>query len=204
LSILPENASVAETESLRRHALTAIYRPRHFGREPDAPAIALAVRPAVGILSLRGHARDAPFLAAAERALGIALTTEIGAVAAAPGGQVFALSPSEWWLVSSGAPVAELPALRTIDLSEGRTVMRLAGPRARDVLAKGCGLDLHPSAFAAGRCTQTPVAHIGCVLHQVDATTWDFYVPRSYARHFWEWLTDAASEFGGEVLEPRA
>jgi len=38
----------------------------------------------------------------------------------------------------------------------------------------------------------------------VDATTWDFYVPRSYARHFWEWLTDAASEFGGEVLEPLA
>jgi len=117
---------------------------------------------------------------------------------------VFALSPSEWWLVSSGTPVAELSALRTVDLSEGRTVMRLAGPRARDVLAKGCGLNLHPSVFAAGRCTQTSVTHIGCVLHHVDATTWDFYVPRSYARHFWEWLTDAASEFGSEVLEPLA
>ncbi len=195
---------MAEPESLRRHALAAIYRPRRFGRAPVAPAVTLAVRPRVGILSLRGHARDAQFLAAAEKLAGGALPLDIGATRATAVGQVFALSPSEWWLVAGNAPVTEAPALRTVDQSEGRTVMRLAGPRARDVLAKGCGLDLHPKAFAAGRCTQTPVAHIGCVLHHPDDITWDFYVPRSYARHFWEWLTDAASEFGGEILEPLA
>lgn len=195
---------MADTESLRRHALTAIYRPRRYGLAPDAPAVTLAVRPHVGILSLRGQARDAVFLAATERLLGVALPQEVGTTRLVAAGQVLALSPSEWWLVTSGAPVSEPPGLRSTDQSEGRTVMRLAGPRARDVLAKGCGLDLHPKAFAAGRCTQTPVAHIGCVLHHPDDATWDFYVPRSYARHFWEWLTDAASEFGGEILEPLA
>jgi len=195
---------VAETESLHRHALTAIYRPHRFGRAPEAPAVTLAVRPNIGILSLRGHARDAAFLAAAAQLAGCALPLDIGTTRAAAAGLVFALSPSEWWLVTAGVAATETPALRCVDQSEGRTVMRLAGPRARDVLAKGCGLDLHPKTFAAGRCTQTPVAHIGCVLHHPDDATWDFYVPRSYARHFWEWLTDAASEFSGEILEPLA
>ncbi len=195
---------MAETNALRRHALTAVYRAHAFGREPRAPGVTLTVRPQVGILALRGHARDPQFMAAAEKLTGAALPLDIGAARAVPAGHVLALSPSEWWLVTAGSPVPEAPGLRCVDQSEGRTVMRLAGPRARDVLAKGCGLDLHPKAFAAGCCTQTPVAHIGCVLHHPDDVTWDFYVPRSYARHFWEWLTDAASEFGGDILEPLA
>ncbi|MGH8619754.1 MAG: sarcosine oxidase subunit gamma [Burkholderiales bacterium] len=190
---------MAEITSLRRHALTAIYRTHAFGREPGAPGVTLAVRPQVGILSLRGNARDARFLLAAEQLTGSALSLDIGAVRPMTTGHVFTLGPSEWWLVTAGTSVAEAPGLRCVEQSEGRTVMRLAGPRARDVLAKGCGLDLHPRMFAVGRCTQTPVAHIGCVLHHVDDATWDFYVPRSYARHFWEWLTEAASEFGGDI-----
>ncbi len=196
---------MADANLLRRHALTAVYRERRFGREStvaDAIAVTLAVRPQVGILSLRGNARDPQFLAAAEHMLGAALPLAAGTTCAAAAGQVFALSPSEWWLVSGGTPAVEATTVHTIDLSEGRTVMRLAGPRARDVLAKGCGLDLHPHAFAIDRCTQTPVAHVGALLHRVDDSAWDLYVPRSYARHFWEWLTDAASEFGGVVLKP--
>ena len=199
---------MAEHDTARRHALTAIYRPRRFGREfampGAAPAVALAVRPNLGILSLRGSARDVQFLVAAEQALGVALPLACGNTCAAAAGQVFALSTSEWWLVSNAAPVVETAALRSVDLSAGRTVIRLSGPRARDVLAKGCGLDLHPRAFAVGRCTQTPVAHVGALLHHVDDAVWDLYVPRSTARHFWEWLTEAAAEFGGEVLDPLA
>jgi sarcosine oxidase subunit gamma len=187
---------------MRRHALTAVYRERRFGREPDAPAVTLTVRPQVGILSLRGNARDPQFLAAAEHMLGTALPLATGTTCAADAGHLLALSPSEWWLVSNGTPAVEAATVRTVDLSEGRTVIRLAGPRARDVLAKGCGLDLHQRMFAIGRCAQTPIAHIGMLLHRVDDSAWDLYVPRSYARHFWEWLTEAASEFGGTILKP--
>ena len=94
---------MADTESLRRHALAAIYRPRRYGLAPDAPGVTLAARPHVGILSLRGQARDAVFLAAAERLLGVALPDEIGTTRLVAAGQVLALSPSEWWLVSGGA-----------------------------------------------------------------------------------------------------
>lgn len=36
------------------------------------------------------------------------------------------------------------------DQSGGRTVLRLSGPRARDVLAKGLPIDLHSRAFGPG------------------------------------------------------
>jgi sarcosine oxidase subunit gamma len=193
---------VADDNVLRRHALTAVYRERRFGREPDAPAVTLTVRPRVNILSLRGRAGDAQFVAAAGHTCGAALPLVTGSSVPAGAGHLLALSPTEWWLVTNSAPAVEASTVRTVDLSEGRTVIRLAGPRAREVLAKGCGLDLHPRAFAAGRCAQTPIAHIGMLLHRVDDGAWDLYVPRSYARHFWEWLTEAAAEFGGAVLKP--
>ena len=54
-----------------------------------------------------------------------------------------------------------------VDQSHGRAVLRLAGASARDVLAKGCRLDLHPRVFTPGMCAQTVIAQIGVLLHQV-------------------------------------
>jgi heterotetrameric sarcosine oxidase gamma subunit len=83
-----------------------------------------------------------------------------------------------------------------VDLSEGRTVLRLAGPPARAVLAQGTGVDVDPDVFAAGACAVTLVGHVGVLLHAVASDTLDIYVPRSYALTFWEWLLEAASERG--------
>jgi methylglutamate dehydrogenase subunit D len=83
------------------------------------------------------------------------------------------------------------------DQSDGRVVIRAGGVRARDALAKGVPIDLHPSAFHAGDAAITTVAYIGLQIWQVDdAPTYEFIVPRSYAVSFGEWLTDAAAEFG--------
>ena len=58
-------------------------------------------------------------------------------------------------------------------------------------------IDLHPRAFRAGDAAVTTVAHIGAQIWQVDETpTYELIVSRSFAAGFWEWLTDAAAEFG--------
>ncbi len=83
------------------------------------------------------------------------------------------------------------------DQSDGRTVIRVGGERARDVLAKGVPIDLHPRAFRVGDAAVTSVAHISVQFWQVDETpTYEFIVSRSFAVGFWEWLTDSAAEFG--------
>jgi heterotetrameric sarcosine oxidase gamma subunit len=83
------------------------------------------------------------------------------------------------------------------DQSDGRTVLRLSGPRIRDVLAKGVPVDLHHRAFKPRDTAMTIVSYINVHLWQVDdAPTYDIAMFRSFAVAFWDWLAAAAAEFG--------
>lgn len=83
-----------------------------------------------------------------------------------------------------------------VDLSDGRQVARISGPRARDVLAKGVPIDLHPRAFKANDVAITHASHIGVILWQVDdAPSYDVAMFRSFADSFMHWLKDSAAEF---------
>jgi len=105
-------------------------------------------------------------------------------------GNALWLGPRRWLVVDAPAP----PGAIVTDLGQARTVIRLSGARARDVLATGCLLDLHPAVFPPGHCAQTVIAHCTVLIHAVDDTpSFDLYVARSYARHFWEFLVDAAA-----------
>jgi len=91
-------------------------------------------------------------------------------------------------------------AVYVIDQSDSRTIVRIRGPRARDALAKGVHIDLHPRAFQPRDVAMTAVAHVGVHFWQVDAApTYEFVVFRSFAVAFWEWLVNAAAEFGVAV-----
>lgn len=117
--------------------------------------------------------------------------------------------PSQWLALKEGYDNgAFAQSLRSalgsdasvVDQSDGRTILRMSGPRARDALAKGILIDLHPSAFAPGDTAITTVAYIGVHFWQVDAApTYEFAVFRSFAIAFVEWAIDAAAEFGISV-----
>ena len=52
------------------------------------------------------------------------------------------------------------------DQSDSRLVLRLSGPRVRDVLAKGVPLDLHPKVVQTRRCRlHARRAHVGATRH---------------------------------------
>lgn len=88
------------------------------------------------------------------------------------------------------------------DQSHARAALRLAGPRVRQTLAKGCMLDLHPAAFPPGTAALTSIAHIAVHLWRIDDgadplnAVFDMMLPRSMAGSFWSWLSAAAAEFG--------
>ena len=119
------------------------------------------------------------------------------------------LAPGTWMVVAQDVEEGGLYSrLReelgdraaVVDQSHGRAVLRLAGASARDVLAKGCRLDLHPRVFTPGMCAQTVIAQIGVLLHQCDEhPTYDLYVFAGYALDFLEWLTSSAAEFGYRI-----
>jgi sarcosine oxidase subunit gamma len=116
------------------------------------------------------------------------------------------LAPDEWLVTSPEGMAPDLigritralagrPAMVT-DLSSSRAIIEIAGPRARTLLEKGCGLDLHPRAFGPGCCAQTLFARLPLILDQLSAApSYRLFVRRSAARWLADWLIDAAEEF---------
>ena len=115
------------------------------------------------------------------------------------------LGPDEWLIVApdgrSDALVADLrSALGAVhhsvtDISANRTIIEIAGADARLVLAKGCPLDLHGSAFKPPQCAQTLLAKSQMLLQCIDARpVFRVFVRISFAPYVAEWLLDAAAE----------
>ncbi len=120
------------------------------------------------------------------------------------------LGPDEWLVTAPEGAAPDLMGRITralasrqatvIDLSASRAVIEITGPRARALLEKGCGLDLHPRAFGPGCCAQTLFARLPVILDQLSAApAYRLFVRRSAARWLAEWLIDAAQEFRFEA-----
>ncbi|MDX1887112.1 sarcosine oxidase subunit gamma [Mycolicibacterium sp. 120270] len=147
--------------------------------------------------------------AAAAGLLGVdALPTTPSTVVTGQDASVIWLGPQEWLITSGGRDAEALEAaLRgavsehggaAVDVSAQRTTLRLRGTHARDVLAKGCSLDLHPAVFGPGAAAQTTLSHAGVVLMPLSDNGSDYRIigRSSFARYLADWLIDAAEEFG--------
>jgi sarcosine oxidase, subunit gamma len=120
---------------------------------------------------------------------------------AAPPGDVLWLGPDEWLLVGP-EPARDLIAgldealagehHSVVDVSAARAVVEMNGPGALDLLSKGCGLDLHPRSWGAGKCAQTLLARVPVIVQQRGETTRVFVRP-SYGDYLADWLLDAVA-----------
>ena len=82
-----------------------------------------------------------------------------------------------------------------VDVSHRQVAMAVAGPRARDLLASGCPLDLDPDAFPVGMCTRTIFAKAEVVLWRRSAEEYHLETGRSFSAYVMGWLREA--ERGG-------
>jgi heterotetrameric sarcosine oxidase gamma subunit len=131
---------------------------------------------------------------------GLAITGTPNGTATAGALTVLWHGPAQWLVVRApaAAPLADElmrlcgDAAAVVDLGHARTVLRLAGPGVRAVLAKGTSIDLRPGRFGPGACALTALGKIGAFLHAVAPETIDVYVARSYGRALVDWLEHAA------------
>lgn len=84
---------------------------------------------------------------------------------------------------------------QVVDLSANRTTLELSGPRARDVLDKGCQLDLHPRVFATGTALSTEIGGIPAILWKTAEETYRILPRASFADFLGKWLLDAMREY---------
>lgn len=126
--------------------------------------------------------------------------------------------PRQWLLLAEGGPAAGVapgfvPGLAralagrasVADQSDGRTVLRLAGPAARATLAKLAGIDLHPDVFRPGDVALTRMAQLSVALWQVaDDPVYDIACFSTFAASLWHALVSAGAAAGIDVLAPDA
>lgn len=139
---------------------------------------------------------------------GVAVPENVRIPARTADGWVFRTAPEQVWIV--GAPQSDLEqrAAREIDAGEGavtglshsRTRIFIEGPRAADVLRKGIPIDLAEASLGHGEAALTGVHHTPILLHRLTRDRFEIYAMRTFALTVWDWLADAAHEFGYEVV----
>ena len=155
-----------------------------------------------GHVNLRGDGTDEAFQAGVESVVGARAPIEPNTVSRIGDMLIAWLGPDEWLVVSppdvkDGLAAKLQEALTALhvsvnDISGGQTIIRLRGARARDLLNKGCPLDLHPRAFGAGQCAQSHIAKSNALIIQVDdRPTYDVVVRRSFADYLARWFNHA-------------
>jgi sarcosine oxidase subunit gamma len=127
-----------------------------------------------------------------------------GESASAGVSSLLGIGPGRWLLVEADVvPLRSHDALErltpafeiAIEIGDAWTQIAISGTAMRDLLAKGCALDLHPSVFREGACAVMGFAHFRCVLFRFGAG-FRLFIGRSYAASLAEWLIEAAAEFG--------
>jgi sarcosine oxidase subunit gamma len=163
----------------------------------------------VGYLNLRGDANNPEFMDAVAKVIGLALPLEPNTLASGEH-DVFWLGPDEWMLVSGHADISQMvlalnEELQQIhaavnDLSGGQVTYRLSGEDARELLSKGCALDLHPSVFGPGACAQTGLAKASVIMRPLSGEPgFDLLLRRSFSDYVWQWLLRAGRNYRIEV-----
>lgn len=170
-----------------------------------ADAVLIREMPFIGAIDLRLDARSEAARQAAGNALGAALPGPNSWVAA-PGAHVLWQAHDEWLITGrDGSQAVMGTSLRNAlagmhcaitDVSDLRAAFELSGPHAREVLQKGCAVDLHPRAFDSGSCVNAALVRVRVTLRQMDAApTYEVLVERSFAGYLQDWLRDAALEY---------
>lgn len=193
----------------RVSALADVAVQGRFGADKGAPGVTLSVRHPMSIVTVIARKDKAEALGKAIEAAynfplpGIGESTGKNGLALHWCGadQYFAIADSK----ADGELYRELKGhldglASCSDQSHGRVIIRVAGPKARALLAKGTPIDLHPSVFGPGKSAMTQMAHVGVHLIQTAEDTFELSVFRGFSENFWEWLTEQAEEYGYQVL----
>lgn len=174
------------------------------GRRRDAPAraqqggIEIVERAFLGHINLRGNPESSAFLSGTAEVLRLTLPLTPNVVSEAAERTVYWLGPTEWLIVCPGEQERPLATglrnvlngqfVSVVELGGGQTVLRLTGGAAvRELLARGCPLDMHERTLRVGQCAQTHLAKAPILLRPISDGM-EIVVGRSFVDYLWQWL----------------
>lgn len=174
-------------------------------QETPAAYVTVVEAPLRGMLSLRADLAEPAVAAAVQAATGLSPPDRLRCRTDGERG-VYWMSPDELLLC---APYAEIDAAYDAaaaamgdrphllaDVSDARQILSISGAGAREVLAKGMSIDLHPSAFGLGDFRRSALAHVAAAAALVgDAPDrFELFCHRSYAMYVHRWLLASSAK----------
>ena len=115
------------------------------------------------------------------------------------------LGPDEWLILAEDGAAESIMATLDVpqaghvavtNVSDAMGGIILEGPHCRDVLAKHCALDLHPSVFRPNIAHQTLLSHATMLLMCLDENRFRLVGRTSFMHYILKLLQDAALEYG--------
>ena len=96
-------------------------------------------------------------------------------------------------------PSAPDACAHVTELTSGRTIVAVAGPRSLDLLRAATQVDLRERVMPDRRCVQTSVARVPATIVRFDrrgVPAYEILVPREYGEYLWDALLDAGAPAG--------
>jgi sarcosine oxidase subunit gamma len=160
--------------------------------------------PFLSQINFRADPSDANLMQRVASGLGgLALPLVPNTVASMGDRRALWLGPDEWLIVG---PEREQKALQDalgvglggafgsiVDVSANRSVIEIAGAKARDLLAHGVAIDLDPRSFGPGHCAQTLLAKAQVIIEHRDESAFRVYARTSFAGYVAGWLLDSVT-----------
>lgn len=187
-------------------AFDAVTPTSHKAPDGGKAGMVLKEMPHLGKISLRG---TAPILTELCRLAGLTPPEAANRIATNGDRHALWMGPDEvMLLVEAGAEAQLITTMQKalqdehcaiVDVTDALCAVSLTGRHVRDVLAKGCPLDLHADIFTAGTCAQSLLSHAGVTLACLDTDSFILIGRTSFTAYITSFLADAALEFGFEM-----
>lgn len=184
--------------------LAGHYEQGEFGNLDRGAQVTLSERFALAIVDVCAWpGAETKTANAIKRASGAAITKTRDSVAGTA--QAFQHAPGRWTVIATDPSLPEALTravgdnATVVDLSHGRTVLRVDGDQSRWVLSKLFALDFKSETFPLEKGLATKHHEVFAQIQRVGEDAFDVIVFRSYARSFWHALTRASEEVGYSV-----
>jgi sarcosine oxidase subunit gamma len=144
--------------------------------------------------------------------LGLAEAPAIGRAREGNAITAFMIAPDRIWVAGPRdrgldgrlSKILEPDEAVVTELGHSRTVLRLAGANARDVLSRFVAIDLDAARFPAGAFASVGVHGVGCLVHHVqderDVPVFDLYIPSTFGLSLFEAIAEIAEQWGYELV----
>lgn len=115
----------------------------------------------------------------------------------------FWMSPEGWLLTARSVTGARLQSIAqqgcaglsaaAVDVSDSLVAIELHGPRGRELLARGCGIDVSTRVLGVGQCVRTRLAQLAVIVRPRAVDIVELIVDRGPAAWLCDWIEDAAT-----------